>query len=113
MTSTLQQLSERIAAATGGDDRLDRAIAALLDPSGVGSMPSYTTSVPDCIALIGRLLPGWSWHVGHGPNGVLPYAFVRQGRQRHEASAPTVPLALLGALVKAMIADGSTKPPPG
>ena len=113
MTSALQQLSERIAAATGGDDRLDRDIAALLEPPGAGSTPSYTTSVPDCIALIARLLPAWTWHVGHGPNGVLPYAFVRRGRERHEASAPTVPLALLGALVRAMIAGGSTDQPPG
>ena len=113
MTNALQQLGERIAAATGGDDRLDRDIAALLDPPDAGAPPSYTTSVPDCIALIARLLPTWSWHVGHGPNGVLPYAFVRQGRQRYEASAPTVPLALLGALVKAMIAGAGAGPPPG
>lgn len=68
--------------------------------------PGYTASVDTCLALIGRALPGWRWHVGHGPRGILPYAVLTRDEgdgphRRAEAVAPTVPLALLRALVKA------------
>jgi hypothetical protein len=66
--------------------------------------------VDSCIALFRRVLPGWHWHIGHGPRGILPYAAVSKaadepGGIRLEAIAPTVPLALLRALLKAKIAD--------
>ena len=51
-----------------------------------------------------RLLPGWSWHVGWNASGVLPYARIESGPHRLiEAAGPTVPLALLRALVAATL----------
>ena len=43
-------------------------------------------------------MPGWHWHVGYGPKGVMPYASISNGKIRCEAIAATVPLALLTTL---------------
>lgn len=75
MRSDLTQLSKRVRAATGRDNDLDRSIAELLD-HGAAEVPAYTGSVDACIDLVHRVLPGWSWHVGYGPRGVVPYAAV-------------------------------------
>jgi len=62
------------------------------------------------IALSPAVLPGWAWHVGHGARGIFPYASLHPkcpagdgSEPRAEATAPTVPLALLQALVKALL----------
>ncbi len=107
MATGISALRARVRAATGHDDALDRAIADALDGGGsdVGDPPGYTASVDQCIALIHRALPGWGWHVGYGPRGILPYASVTDAdhSQRFEASAPTVPLALIAALIEARL----------
>jgi hypothetical protein len=109
MTPDLMKLSQRVRAATGRDRELDKSIADLFDRS-VSDTPEYTGSVDACIDLVHRVLPGWSWHVGYGPRGVLPYAALSHGPARHETSAPTVPLALLAALLETKVAehDGPT-----
>ena len=85
---------------------LDAAIAEVLDPDhGADDPPSYTGSVDACIELVHHVLPGWGWHVGYGPKGILPYAALTHDDARHEASAPTVPLALLLALLEAAISE--------
>ena len=92
--------------AIGADPALDRRIASTLDSQFADrSVPPYTASVDDCIALLDRVLPDWSWHVGYGPKGVLPYASVHNGEDRFVSSAPTVPLALLAALLTARVAQ--------
>lgn len=112
MKHGLTELQSEIASATGRDEDLDQRIARLLDqPSGGDSVPNYTGSVDACIALIGRIAPHWHWHIGHGPSGVLPYATLsREGGDsdvnRVEDSSCTVPLALLGALIKAKLCEG-------
>ena len=113
MSSHLQALERRIAKATGQDRDLDRAIADTIDRDARDdTMPGYTSSVDTCLALIGTVLPDWHWHVGHGPSGILPYASLSKTTGpddemplRVEASAATVPVALLHAMVKALIAD--------
>ena len=105
-------LQGKISRATGSDARLDHAIRDTLDPAASrDSVPPYTASVDACLVLIGTTLPKWHWHVGHGPDGVLPYASLTCEEAdpviRVEATAPTVPLALLGALVKAAQSDPS------
>ena len=105
----LIKLQDRIAAATGRDDDLDRLIGRVLDdPPGAVDAINYTGSVDACIALIGRVLPHWHWHVGHGPSGILPYAVLTEdgdAGRRFEASSCTVPLALLGAVAAAKRAE--------
>lgn len=104
----LADLSARLAAATGADPALDRAVAAAF---GAGEPPGdYTASVERCVALVERVLPGWRRHVGWGASGVFPYARLQRGAERASAEAPTVPLALLRALVRA--AAGEHDPPP-
>lgn len=106
MHSELTNLLERVLAATGSDAQLDARIAALV--AGLGSdqeIPAYTGSVDRCLELIHQALPGWGWHVGYGPRGVIPYATVTHSTSRHEASAPTVPLALLTALLRAKVSE--------
>ena len=105
MSTDLADLLARVRAATGSDRDLDAAIADRLDQGGRGAdVPPYTSSVDACLDLVDRVLPGWHWHVGYGPQGVVPYAALANGPARHEASAPTVPLALLSALLAAKLA---------
>lgn len=105
MASRLADLLEEIEGVTGADRGLDRRIAEVLEqPDPAAQVPDYTASVDHCIALIGRVLPHWAWHVGYGPRGILPYATLHDEEERFEAVAPTVPLALLAALLKARIA---------
>ncbi len=109
----LVALETQLAKATGHDQDLDEAIAETIVPAGHKIVRrKYTSSVDACLCLIGTTLPGWHWHVGHGPTGILPYAALTKSANRDgdvqlrvEATAPTVPLALLRAAVKALIAD--------
>ena len=113
MRSKLEALERRIGETTGQDRELDRAIAETIDRGVPGdAVRDYTSSVDTCLALIGAVLPDWHWHVGHGPSGILPYASLTKASGpddaaalRVEASAATVPVALLHAAVKALIAD--------
>ena len=72
------------------------------------SAPDYTASVDRCIELVHAALPGWAWHVGWNVSGVVPYATLHGPQGLVAASAPTVPLALLTALLRAQTAA----PPP-
>ncbi len=107
MSADIADLLARVRAATGHDVDLDAAIDAELPLDGADA-PAYTASVDACLALIGHALPGWHWHVGYGAKGVMPYARVsdRTNTHRAEATAATVPLALLDALLQAKLAEG-------
>jgi hypothetical protein len=104
--SELEALSARVAAATGSDRELDRELARLLTGAAPATAPDYTASVDRCVDLVHVALPGWSWHVGWDATGVLPYATLHLGGRRFEARAPTVPLALLRALLRARAGQG-------
>ena len=97
----LRELGARLWAATGSDRGLDGAVARLLEPDRAAAPPDYTASVDRCVELIQRVLPGWSWHVGWDAAGVLPYARLHRAERLVAASAPTVPLALLRAVLEA------------
>ena len=95
----------------GTFDHLDGEIARHLD-NAFGELVSplpYTSSVDTCIGLIDRVMPGWHWHVGYGPKGVMPYAALKNGNKRYEATAATVPLALLTTVLKAKTDKSSRK----
>jgi hypothetical protein len=104
MTRELTELARRIDAATGADRQLDAELGRLLGAEG--QAPDYTASVDRCIDLVRARLPGWAWHVGWNASGVLPYATLHRGEHLVAAAAPTVPLALLKALVRARVAQG-------
>jgi hypothetical protein len=101
MSNELQALQQRVEAATGSDRELDRELARLLGGGASAAPPDYTASVDHCVDLVHRVLPGWSWHVGWDATGVLPYATLHRETQLVQASAPTVPLALLRAPFRA------------
>jgi len=101
LEAELARLDEHIGEATGPSKEIDQLIASAFHES---NEVAFSASVDACLALIGRALPEWHWHVGHGPKGILPYASMASDNssQRVEMVAPTVPLALLGCLVKVL-----------
>ena len=107
----LDKLLAGVKAATGSDRQLDRAIhEALYGPVDEDAVPGYTASVDACLDLIHRSMPGWGWHVGFGPLGIIPYASLHKDEWRSEARAPTVPLALLAATLAAAKESGLPGP---
>ncbi len=103
----LAKLLAQVRSVTGADRALDAAVVACFgaEPDEEEDPPHYTASTDLCIALVHRVMPGWHWHVGYGPKGILPYATVSSGERLYEAIAGTVPLALLSALVQARMAE--------
>ena len=97
------ELSRRLEAATGSDRQLDADLARLLGQDGQAAA-DYTSSVDRCLELVHAALPGWAWHVGWNATGVLPYATLHHGGQLVAAAGPTVPIALLRALLRARLA---------
>jgi hypothetical protein len=89
-------LAKRLEAATGTDAGLDGMLAQSL------SLPehAYTGSVEAARDLVAAALPGWRLHVGFDVGGLFPYAALTQSDIHVEASAPTVPLAVLRAALK-------------
>lgn len=107
MVDDLRPLLAALEAATGSDPALDSSVARALDAGGAAA-GDYTASVDRCLGLLATALPGWTWHVGYGAGGLFPYAALTDGRVRVVAEAPTVPLALLVAMVKARIGAAGT-----
>lgn len=111
--SALRSLEARIVASTGEDRSLDLLISKTLGMHDKAhAVPDYTSSVDTCLALIGEILPGWHWHIGRGANGIFPYASLRRENGPDDegdlcivGDAPTVSLALLHAVVRAMMAS--------
>ncbi|MCO7726424.1 hypothetical protein NJB93_07430 [Brucella intermedia] len=74
--------------------------------------PEYTTSVDAAIALAERVLPGWTFeHIGQDyirasglDNDVMPMGWtveISDGSQTIQGQAPTLPLAICIALLRA------------
>lgn len=104
----LQNLAAGLAEAGGGDGALDQQLAV-----GLGQPAAdYTQSVPACQGLTASLLPGWHLHLGYDARGLFPYAALSWGTFHVEATAPTVPLAILRALVNALLAADIQVPSP-
>ncbi|MCR6632021.1 MAG: hypothetical protein NVV74_19325 [Magnetospirillum sp.] len=92
-------LLELLERANGPDTAVDAALVRL------GGGGSLTASAEAARVWATTLLPGWHAHVGFDVSGVLPYAaFSREGCHV-EATAPTVPLAILRAAVRALAGD--------
>jgi hypothetical protein len=106
MSDELQALAHRLDVATGSDRELDGELARVLGGAAPGTVPAdYTSSVDRCVELVRAAAPGWAWHVGWDASGLLPYATLHRGERCVEAAAPTVPLALLRALARALAGD--------
>jgi hypothetical protein len=90
-------LAAGLTAATGPDGDLDAQIANAFQ----AEVRDYSASVEACRSLVGSALPGWRLHVGFDATGLFPYASLSNNGQRVEASAPTLPLAMLRVAVAA------------
>ena len=107
MDSDWTELERRLAAATGGDSALDKAIAdAFHQPEA-----PYSVSVSACQTLVGVGLPGWHLHLGFGATGLFPYASLRRDGVLIMSDAPTVPLAILRSAVAAQKAAAPSTSP--
>lgn len=71
-------------------------------------VPLYTASIDAALALVERVLPDWSWNAGNVGEDDMPMANVTEPIdpcRDFSASAPTVPLAILSALLRALISQ--------
>lgn len=90
------ELEDRVGKAKGGDTQLDHDLCAAFD---VADQP--VTEVAEAArALVLQAAQGWRLHVGFDATGLFPYAALSKDDAHVEAIAPSLPLALLGALVK-------------
>lgn len=90
-----QALLPRLEAATGPDTALDAALHC----------DHVTASAETARAWAVAALPGWHAHVGFDASGVMPYAAFSRDGCHVDATAPTVPLAILRAAAKALTGD--------
>ena len=110
VSSEIADLLERVRSAAGSDGQLDADISRCLDDEQPDQPSPYTSSIDRCIELLHSILPLWAWHTGFGPRGVMPYASVSKDDMRFEATAATVPLALLQAILEAKLAEATSEP---
>jgi hypothetical protein len=68
-----------------------------------------TASVDAALALVARLLPGWSWTGGHiarddgkGGHWAVLYSLIERGQASGDGMFKSAPLALLAALLEAL-----------
>jgi hypothetical protein len=98
MEPELSRLAVRVAQATGSDKDLDRDLATAF----ARPIAEYTASVADCRALAAAVLPEWRLHLGFSATGMFPYACLANNGTRIISDAPTVPLAILRAIMDVM-----------
>jgi hypothetical protein len=122
---TLQALLERMEKATGLDTRLGDDIHAAFNRWPKRGDPGYphncAESIDAALALVERVLPGCSSEISYWPRIVggeqpdnrhanvklmqLDHAGFGDHRTRSKGAGSTVPLAILAALLKALIAQ--------
>ena len=102
-----QELADLLARSTGAEAALDQALA------GGFAVPveDFTASVDAARRLAVAALPGWKFHVGYDAGGMFPYAALTLDDLHVEASAPTVPLAILRAAVAAKLRQEAASAP--
>lgn len=93
-----EALRGRLDRAAGPDAGLDADLLGAL----AGSEGAVTASAEAARAWARAALPGWHAHIGFDVTGVLPYAAFSQAGRHVEATAPTVPLAILRAALRAL-----------
>jgi hypothetical protein len=103
--SKLRKLLVRVESATAPDPRLDHAIKRMF-PDGELGAPYYTDSIDAAVALCERVLqPQWIrtdiWRGQDASVGLLPN---ESPGDVTGARAPTLPLALCAAILRAKIA---------
>ena len=103
----IEELHRQLQAASGGDAKLDHCLATVLNQPPA----PYTESVDACRRLQLALLPAWRLHLGYDARGFFPYAALSLGSSHVEAVAPTVPLAILRALLNVLATEPANPTP--
>jgi hypothetical protein len=101
--SDLASLLEKVRSAQGPDRALDWHVA---DATGHESfVPAYTASIDAALALVERKLPGWRVAMYTDGEGKGPCCLALRGDEPVKANcqAPTLPLAILAAMLTALI----------
>lgn len=112
--SDLTELLGRVEKATGPNYALEVELATALEPARANYTlppPNYTASTDGALSLVERMLPGWRsehvqssdgtwWDCYLGPIGTVPVEANSTDR-----GMPTLPLAILAALLRALIAQ--------
>lgn len=94
-------LLQRLNKADGPDSSVDELLGVAVPGNG----PHPTASAESARAWAAAVLPGWHAHVGFDASGVMPYAAFSRDDHHVEASAATVPLAILRAAVAVLAGD--------
>lgn len=127
----LDALLRRVENAQGRDRDLDFAIYCALEPVNYDEIsetffdpvtleeqpppPSYSSSIDAAIFLVQKTLPGWYMMIDGSlmtsceislTDSRTPSREVREDVDRFFARAPTIPLALIAALLRSLIAKG-------
>ncbi|HXP97518.1 MAG TPA: hypothetical protein VN809_12455 [Telmatospirillum sp.] len=97
----LKDLTAALWTANGADADIDRAIAEHFAVSSA----DFSSSIDQCRTLIAERLPGWRLHIGYAANGIFPYVSLAKGDEVFVAEAPTVPLAILRAVIACPISS--------
>lgn len=100
----VDRLAEQLDIATSVDPAIDELIAETFEIPVIG----FTSSAMTARDLVARILPEASLRVGFDVCGFLPSATIRNGSGDCTAVAPSVPIAILRAMMRAMQADDRT-----
>lgn len=95
----LGHLADALEVVSGSDKQIDASIAELFEIEPA----EFTSSAAESRRLSAQLLPHWQLRVGYDVCGIFPSATVSLGDRRHSSVAPTVPLAVLRALISAVV----------
>jgi hypothetical protein len=122
----LLALAERVEAGSGKDRNLDadifqrlggpdweRALIRVAEPCGCPEdqaidyarsrhSPDYTVSLDAAVALLGRVLPGWSWQAGATVGAGAVARIAQDGLRRSDGVASSPARALLAATLRAL-----------
>lgn len=91
-----------LADALGGAGGADRDIDQLISRAFEIELADFTSSAETARHLVAQVMPRATLRVGYDVRGVLPSATVTQGRLSDTVVAPTVPLAILQALLSVL-----------
>jgi hypothetical protein len=127
MSQNLKDLLARIEGAAGEDRTLDVRLVAKIrqvgewsdadieyactDPDRICYPPKYTASIDVALGLVEYTLPGWHWLIRNWEgdqsfaNIHAPGTSPNEGDPYFDFIAPTAPLAILGSLLKALLAS--------
>lgn len=95
----LSNLRNALDELTGADADLDRLLAEVLG----AECDDFSGDATSSRKLVEQVLPNSRLQVGYDVSGVLPNAVLHYSGERFSIVAPTVPLAVLRALIEALI----------